>query len=528
MRKKIKTNVQNLLTNKGKDCIILEKQKGENMLKKILLDTNMLIYLEDDREIDLNVAKLTRIIYDSNEYKIVIHPNTLIEANKIKDERRRLIFKSKISVYKQIENPPKATEEFHRLVKCKNENDKIDNELLFAVKQNCVSFFITNDLRLKRKAEKIGLGDRVLKIEEAITKFGIQEKRNSIITPVFIREEYLYQIQLEDSFFDTLREDYENFDDWFIEKQIKNKKAYVSKNFKDEITSFLMLKVEDQDEKYENFEKKFEPKRRLKISTFKVDINNTGKRIGETFIKIIMKKAIEENVDEIYITVFPKYRALIEMLEKYGFEYNTYKYTKNKKGDVFKEYIFLRNLRDKDNYPFIKIKEQNIFIIPIQPNYHKLLFPEAIKEAQIKISDYNGTNTASNAIRKAYISNSKIKKIKKGDILLFYASRDRKAITSIGIVDAVFNSFENIEDIINLVKKRTAYEEKELKENVNIDSLVIMFKHYMSFTKDIEYKWMLENNIVNGYIQCPIEIEKESLIKIINEAKEDVDFFEIN
>lgn len=62
------------------------------MGESILLDTNMLIYLEDDKEIEINVAKLTRIIYDSDIYRIVIHPNTLIEANKIRDERRKKNF----------------------------------------------------------------------------------------------------------------------------------------------------------------------------------------------------------------------------------------------------------------------------------------------------------------------------------------------------------------------------------------------------------------------------------------------------
>lgn len=55
------------------------------MLQKILLDTNMLIYLEDDNIVEEDVAELTRRLYDSSEYKIVIHPKSMIEALKIKD-----------------------------------------------------------------------------------------------------------------------------------------------------------------------------------------------------------------------------------------------------------------------------------------------------------------------------------------------------------------------------------------------------------------------------------------------------------
>ena len=88
-----------------------------------------------------------------------------------------------------------------------------------------------------------------------------------------------------------------------------------------------MLKVENEGEDYKDFLKPFKPARRLKISTLKVA--DTGKRIGETFIKIIVEKAIKEDVDEIYVTVFDRQEFLIDMLESYGLK----KYTKKKLQD---------------------------------------------------------------------------------------------------------------------------------------------------------------------------------------------------
>lgn len=186
-------------------------------------------------------------------------------------------------------------------------------------------------------------------------------------------------------------------------------------------------------------------------------------------------------------------------------------------------------MKDKEYYPFIKYENQKIFLIPIQPSYHKLLFPEAIINQQITLSDYEGADSVSNAIGKAFISNANINKIQKHDILLFYASQDIKAITSIGIVDETFSSFECFEEVANLVRKRTAYTDEQLKDNVKNDSLVIMFKHYISFTKPITLKWLLENKIVSGPIQCPQEIKKvEKFIKVLNESKEDLRYFEFN
>ena len=54
------------------------------MKEKILLDTNMMIYILDDHVLDEQISKLTKILYDSDKYMIAIHPKTLEEANKIK------------------------------------------------------------------------------------------------------------------------------------------------------------------------------------------------------------------------------------------------------------------------------------------------------------------------------------------------------------------------------------------------------------------------------------------------------------
>lgn len=208
-------------------------------MKKILLDTNMLIYLEDDNDniVNKDVAELTRRLYDSCEYKIVIHPKSITESLKIKDKRKRDIFQSKIGIYKKIEDPPLATDEFQMLAGFSNENDKIDNELLYAIKQHCASFLITNDIRLKRKSVKIGMGDKVLGIQEALEYF--KEKPKSINDiPIFIREEFLYKIELEDKFFDSLRDDYNDFNGWFQKKQEAGAKAYITRNEKKKLLHF--------------------------------------------------------------------------------------------------------------------------------------------------------------------------------------------------------------------------------------------------------------------------------------------------
>ena len=494
-------------------------------MEKILLDTNMFIYLEDFKVTDEKVMKLTKRLYDSDEYKIVIHPKTREEILKMKDETKKEIFLSKIAIYKEIKSPPKASSQFHNKVGCHNEHDRIDNELLFSIYRNCAKYLITNDQGLLKKAKKVNLDNRVLSIEEALIKF--KEKISTEVKkPIYIEYKYLHELDINDSFFDSLKQDYDGFEEWFITKQEKEAQAYVTEDGKN-ITSFLMMKIEDEDEDYSDFFKPFKPGRRLKISTLKVV--DTGKRIGESFIKIIVEEAINQKVDEVYVTVFDKQEYLIEMLESYGFKKYTKKNTKKADGTFENENVLVKDMKNKDEfYPFFSVDNKRVFIVPIREEYHNLLFQESEKNIQLNIDDYQGKNTASNSLKKAYLCNSNIKQIRSGDILLFYSSRLKKAITSLGIVDAEFHRFENFDDMYNLVKKRTAYEENELRKKYKNDKLVIMFKLYYSFDKYVSYDFLKNKGIVKGPIQTIKPINVNQLFEIFKECKMNQEIYLIN
>lgn len=153
---------------------------------------------------------------------------------------------------------------------------------------------------------------------------------------VNIEEKYLYEIDINDAFFDSLRSDYKGFNEWI--KRNNNRKIYVTFD-NDKITSFLMLKIEEKSEIY-NFDKKFLPKKRLKICTMKVE--NKGLGIGEEFIKIIFSNAKELVVDEIYFTVYPKYEDLINFFSNYGFKYYCNKETMNSSGEILLERVYVK------------------------------------------------------------------------------------------------------------------------------------------------------------------------------------------
>ena len=63
-----------------------------------------------------------------------------------------------------------------------------------------------------------------------------------------IQYKSLKEIDYNDKFFDSLREDYYNFNNWFITKQNEERKAYVTYYSNNKISSFLLLKLEDDNE----------------------------------------------------------------------------------------------------------------------------------------------------------------------------------------------------------------------------------------------------------------------------------------
>lgn len=71
----------------------------------------------------------------------------------------------------------------------------------------------------------------------------------------------------------------------------------------------------------------------------------------------------------------------------------------------------------------------------------------------------------------------------------------------------------------NTVRKRTAYSKEELQKNYKKNKLVILFKHYYSFKEFVPFKFLLENNIVNGNIQTIMQIKINDLEKILEKCK---------
>lgn len=124
-----------------------------------------------------------------------------------------------------------------------------------------------------------------------------------------IRKVSFNTININDSFFNSLKESYEEFEEWFKRKSTEGAQAYILED--NGIQGFLYLKLEE--DRDISIIPNFSSEKRLKVGTFKV--NPHGTKLGERFIKLIFDEMIHEGIKKSYVTVFNKHDDLIELLK---------------------------------------------------------------------------------------------------------------------------------------------------------------------------------------------------------------------
>ena len=222
----------------------------------------------------------------------------------------------------------------------------------------------------------------------------------------------------------------------------------------------------------------------LKLCTFKVASYATGTKMGERLLFSAFQFSLLNDIGFIYLTLYrEKQQPLIDLLESFGFkEIGTRKdevvYGKYTKNNLSSEDIDDKYLYDVTFYPSFKdTNEVKKFLLPIRPSYHERLFPDCYKAQMSFFKDELSYYTSESfTIRKSYISKKNSRKMAPGDLVLFYRSRDLRSIQVLGFVDDV-KYLDNIEDIIDMVKKRTVYSRSEIEEMLDKSNklLVINF-----------------------------------------------------
>lgn len=270
-------------------------------------------------------------------------------------------------------------------------------------------------------------------------------------------------INLQDSFFQSLREDYPGFDDWFRGKYDQN--AFVQYDNGD-IIGFLYLKIEEK--RVEDVIPPILADRILKVGTFKIEAHGT--KMGEQFVKIILDYAVSKKVDVCYLTVYEKQKALIDLVKQFGFKLYGFK-----GNGSYKETVYIKKMKSisgdiyKD-FPRIDVSGVKKYLLSIYPQYHSTMFPDSILLTENKniIKDVSYTNS----IQKIYVCTmEQVENLKYGDVVVLYrtAEKGRSAeysavVTSICVVESVKNQneFSCFDEFYNYVSKYSVFDKNDL------------------------------------------------------------------
>lgn len=220
-------------------------------------------------------------------------------------------------------------------------------------------------------------------------------------------------LNFQDPFFDSLRNDYDGFDNWLYRKS--SEEAYVLIN-QNQLLGFLYLK--DECEADSNINPFFDERRRLKIGTFKIDSHGTV--LGQRFLSIILRKMLNEGYDFTYVTLFPKQTGLISLFERFGFR----QWGSKSNGEL----VYFKDLAVFDDiykdFPRISLSENTTkYLLSIFPKYHTKMFPESqlYTERTHYVEDLSVTNSS----EKIYISAAKqVLDMQSGDHIVIYRTAE--------------------------------------------------------------------------------------------------------
>ncbi|MBP1929147.1 rRNA-processing protein FCF1 [Methanolinea mesophila] len=484
---------------------------------RVLIDTNIFISREADRVVSADLVDLHRILNELRT-ELFVHPLSITELKNDKDDVRREVNLSKIRAYSIIDNPPNPDKDRKycgRVGEPRTEHDRIDNAILFCVYRNAVDFLLTEDRDIHKKAQALGIEDRVFLVSEALAFFNQQiPRKDQIATPPALVQDYVYNLNIEDPIFNSLIADYTPFRQWFEEISRKGRKCYVNRRSDGSIGALLIYKIEEESI---SSVPPLPKKRRLKIATLKV--THIGYKIGELLIKVSIDLALGQDIDEIYLTHFIEPEDhLVELIQDFGF-YQAAVLPGDRPEPVFVKHLkpngpMIDSLQPVDIsrmfYPsFYDGEFVGKFVVPILPEFHEKLFTDFRKGRQSLLPEYLGEFVIEgNTIKKAYLTQSRIKKLKPGDIVLFYRSEDIQGITSIGVVDE-FHPDISPGEIMRIIGKRSVYSEEEIERSIKNRS-IILFRHHFHLKDSIPLDKLMQAGVLNGPPQTIGEISQSS------------------
>lgn len=489
-----------------------------------LIDTNILIGLEDNLAVQPVYSKLLNLAA-KHGVTVFVYEVARDDIARDKNEERQKISLSKIEKYRLLKKRQGLTKEklestFGALSK---PNDVVDAALLHALLIDAADFLVTQDKRLHERAQKhsADLERRVLFVSDAVDLL-TQTYEPKEVPIRHVADVEAHTINHEDTFFDSLRDGYPEFDEWWKEKCVKQHRSCWVVYDNEELAGLIVRK----DEVANETDAVTKAKRILKVCTFKVRPEKRGVKLGELLLKQVLWYAQKNGYDLAYLTTYEDQTSLISLLEFFGFN----NAGKKANGEmIYERYFSSEKLIEvpgqsifdaaRLHYPrFLITDHVRGFGIPIKEAYHDTLYPDLWNPQQQDL--FYGASRAEtptrpgNTIRKVYLCRAQSNLATPGAILFFYKSASKEppsqAVTALGILEEVTLA-KSTKELMLKTGGRSVYSEKELD----------------SWTATAERPVKVINYLLIGYIEPPIGLDELRDIGVVSGKNPPQSIYEI-
>ncbi len=479
---------------------------------KFLIDTNVFIPLEPAGESDIQArttgaVELARLVAMARG-QLYVHPAQREDIERDRNEERLRLRRMLFGKYPCLPMPPAISPELEAKVGHAEpgSNDWVDHQLLAGLHADAVDFLVTDDLRLRKKAGRLGLGRRVASVAEAVSI--VSDLFDTVpAPPPAVQSVKAYCLNQTDPIFDGLRKDYPGFDSWLAKCKREHRQAWmISVTGTTGLAAVSIVKSEGS--------VSFLPGVKvLKVCSFKVSERCNGFRFGELLLKAIFTYAEDNGYDWLYVTVFEKYPSLLSFLQEFGFEAVDHR-TELGESCLAKPMRFTQaefsalaplafNIRFGPSAA--RFVGAPTFVVPILPMYHSVLFPEAEKQLELM----PGVHPCGNSIRKAYLSRGPIRTITPGANLLFYRSEDKQHVVMTGVAEDTLVS-SSPEVIARYVGKRTVYTYDEIRRMCQRDVLAILFRQSRTIRTPIRLDELRACGVLSAAPQSIVTVPEEA------------------
>jgi ribosomal protein S18 acetylase RimI-like enzyme len=493
---------------------------------KLLLDTHIFIALEDPKVVPPATATLAEKA-QRHGLSLFLDQACIQDIQRDRNVDRRTVTLSKLTKFPVLERIAHTVEPelIARFGPIKNDNDRCDVLMLDTLQLGIVDFLVTEDTGIHARAERAKIRRRVFTVREALGWIERAFEPREFRLP-FIVTRKAHEVSLADPIFASIRDDYAGFDAWFAKCRREHRDCWVV-----EIEGQLAGLVICKNETHADAQTAYAAQRILKVCTFKMKQEYQGEKFGEQLLKKLLWFAQGNRYEAVYLTAYPKQETLIHLLHAFGFEITR----TLEGGELFIEKalhpmnvpIELKGLqplaRDMQVYPrFYDGQDVSKYVIPIQGEFHAMLFPEIAEATQLPLFPdeqfligANGARDRSpgNTIRKVYVCRSPTRTLAAGDLLLFYLSKSpdlarSQSLTTVGVVEhtQLATSFN---DLTRMVGRRSVYAKESLEAWQPSDMapvFVIDFLLSGHFNPHIPLAQLLEIGVFSG--RPPMSIKR--------------------